>query len=102
MLVMLYLAIGLPVVHSLLHHNVDEDPTHSESCPHHHETEHEEQAAPCPICKFLSTSPWFASGQAVSFVPYTQLGTIIPIEIRFAVEGDTLKINPRAPPISVF
>ena len=99
LLVVLYIAIGLSMVHPLLHHPWNYDHSSTENCAHHHrEKQDDGQASECAICKFISTSQWLATGFSPGIPTSIQFGTIASVHLSPEIDSDSRQTKPRAPP----
>jgi hypothetical protein len=98
-LVALYIAIGLPLVHPLIYRPWHDDHTSEQNHAHHRGAEGDHQESDCPLCDFISTSQWlataFAPGTAINF----QFGTFAPIYLTLKAEIGSRPSKPRAPPV---
>jgi hypothetical protein len=99
LLVILYIAIGLPLVHPLLHHPWDDDHSSTKNCAHHHRgAQEDDPSSNCPICSFLSTSQWLTTGFAPGSTTSIQFGTIARVYLLLEIKTDSRQAKPRAPP----
>ncbi|MGD9007312.1 MAG: hypothetical protein PVG41_05290 [Desulfobacteraceae bacterium] len=100
LLVLLYIAIGLPLVHPLLHYPSDDDHDLTHSCAHHHGGAHDDddQTSECPVCHFISTSQWLTTSFAPCTPTSVQFETIAHVYLLPEMDIGLKPIKPRAPP----
>jgi hypothetical protein len=96
----LFIAVGMPLLHPILH-------SHSENC--HIISEHcgepisaftdEDHELNCPICDFLATSQLYDTGKVLTITGIEPAGNIISIKDVFLAKTFPMQIESRAPPV---
>jgi hypothetical protein len=97
----LFLAVGMPVLHPILHSHSENSYINSEHCDQHISAfADEDHELNCPICDFLATSQLNDTGMEPIIAENNLADKIVLIKNIFLAKTRPLQIEPRAPPIS--
>ncbi|MGD9214425.1 MAG: hypothetical protein PVJ84_06410 [Desulfobacteraceae bacterium] len=97
--IILFIAIGLSLVHPLLHLPSDDDHHLTHHCAHHHGGTHDDdQASECPVCYFLSTSQLLTWESAYNNPTKIHLEPLAQVYFLPETDTDVKQVKPRAPP----
>ena len=96
----LFIAVGMPLLHPVLHSHSENHDTISEYCDEHISAfadEHHELN--CPICDFLATRRLYDSGMEPIITEIQPIGKIISIKNAYLANTGPSQTEPRAPPL---
>ena len=97
----LFIAVGMPLLHPVLHSHSKNYCIISEHCDQHISAfSDEDHELNCPICGFLATSQLYDTGMAPIIAEIKPADKIISTKNFFLAKIHPLQIEPRAPPIS--
>lgn len=101
LLVMLYIAAGVPLIHPVLHDHLNHGQTGAAPFAEPFLTSpDQEKEHDCPICSFLATNQWHAASFIPAIAAGEQLGSIASKKPFFPIKTDSKISEPRAPPAS--
>jgi len=96
----LFIAVGMPLFHPVLHSHSENHDIISEHCDAHisalADNDHELY---CPICDFLATRQLYDSGMEPSITGIQPIGNVISIKNVFLAKTGLSLTEPRAPPV---
>ena len=96
----LFIAVGMPLLHPVLHSHSENYLIISEHCGGHifafADEDHERN---CPICDFLATSQLYDAGMEPIIAEIKPADKIASIKNVFLAKTHPLQIEPRAPPV---
>ena len=96
----LFIAVGMPLVHPVLHSHSENHGIISEHCDEHVSAlVDEDYELNCPICEFLATRQLYDTGMAPSITEIQPIGKIISIKNVFLAKTGLSLTGPRAPPV---
>ena len=99
----LFIAVGMPLLHSALRSHSENHHIISEHCDGNISVFADEDHEPiCSICDFLATSQLYDSGMEPVITENKPAGKIISIRNVFLAKTQPLQIEPRAPPVGNF
>jgi hypothetical protein len=95
----LFIAVGMPLFHPVLHSHSENHDTISGHCNEHISAlTDEDHKLNCPICDFLATRQLYDSGMEPSITDIQPIGNIISIKNVFFAKSDLSQTEPRDPP----
>jgi hypothetical protein len=95
----LFIAVGMPVLHPVLHSHSENHGIIPEYCDQHISAFTDENHEPnCLICDFLATSQLYDTGMEPVKAEIKPADKIISLAIAFLAKSHPLQIVPRAPP----
>ena len=101
LVVIFYIAIGMPLVHPFFHDHIDHDHISQCHCAEHlREKFCEDDYHECPICNFLATITLHIAELPPSIIGQGQLGNIDYAYQSLQIKTGLKPIEPRAPPCS--
>ena len=96
----LFIAVGMPLFHPILHSHSENHYIISEHCDEHisafADEDHERN---CSICDFLATSQLYDAGMEPIIAENKPADKIASIKNVFLAKTHPLQIEPRAPPV---
>ena len=96
----LFIAVGMPLFHPVLHSHSENHGIISEHCDEHISVlADEDHELNCPICDFLATRQLYDSGMEPSITEMKPAGNIISIKKVFLAKTRPTQTDPRAPPV---
>lgn len=96
----LFIAVGMPLLHPVLHSHSENNHIVSEHYDEHISAfEDEEHGKNCRICDFLATSQLKDTGMEPIVAENNPADKIISIKNIFLAKTHPLQIEPRAPPV---
>jgi hypothetical protein len=96
----LFIAVGMPLLHPILHSDSKNYDIISEHCDQHISVfADEDHELNCPICDFLAASQLYDSGMEPIIVEIKPADKIISIKNFISAKPHPLRIKPRAPPV---
>ena len=100
LLAILFIAVGMPLVHPLLHSHLEHHHISAgHGVDHFQAMSDEDKAHECPICEFLATSQLYDTGLGLIITDNEPIGKIVSINRIFLVKTCPLQAEPRAPPV---
>jgi hypothetical protein len=102
LLVMGYIALGVPLTHPLLHDLSIEDHAGKHDCTHHRENKDDDSSFRCPICHFLLGSQWLATPIATGMQTNLPFGHLPFADLLLTTDTGPIPAEPRAPPTAIF
>ena len=103
LLAALFIAVGMPLVHPVLHSHLEHDHISTG-----HRNEHgfagryEDYGPMCPVCDFLATSHWYASGPCRFSTENEPFDKIVSLNEVFLPTACPPHSQSRAPPVFAF
>jgi hypothetical protein len=96
----LFIAVGMPLLHPVVHSHSENYRTNSEHHDEHISVFADEDHEPnCPICGFLATSKLYDTGKGCTITVIEPVGKSVSIKNIFLAKTFPLQIEPRAPPV---
>ena len=96
----LFIAVGMPSLHSALHSHLENHHILSEHCDGNNSVFADEAHEPiCSICDFWATSQLYDSGMEPIIIESKPTGKMISIKNFFLAKILPFQIEPRAPPV---
>jgi hypothetical protein len=100
LLVMLYISVGMPLVHPLIHAHAEHDWSVSTSGDRFLQNPtHEGKAHHCPICGFKATNQLHASPYSAALAGDQSIDDFVSTESSFWLSASPQRADARAPPV---
>ena len=102
LLAVLFIAIGMPLVHPVLHQHLDHRHIHADGDVKHLATiQDDEKDRECSICDFLATYQLHSSGLGLIITANEWVGRVAQTHQIFLVQIGPFSAKSRAPPASI-
>jgi len=96
----LFIAVGMPLLHPILHSHSENYHIISEHCGEHISAfAYEDHELNCPICDFQATNQLYDAGMVRIIANIKPADKIASIKNIFLAKTHPLQIEPRAPPV---
>jgi hypothetical protein len=100
LLSVLFIVVGMPLLHPVLHSHPEYHYIISEHCDEHISAfADEDHGLNCPICDFLATSQMYDTGREPIIAENYPADKIVSVKNIFLAKPHPLQIEPRAPPV---